>query len=114
MVSHFSDIGFEIRSSDEILELARSLPAGTPVVETAAGAYFRWAPGGGAELWFQRDAELRLVGMNPHFDAQTPTPVRIVDRQPDPEHVLDGGFHVWLDPASARAVNGDGIDEDAG
>jgi hypothetical protein len=48
--SHFSDIGFEIASSDEILRMARSLPAGTPVITTAAGDYVRWAVGGGAEL----------------------------------------------------------------
>jgi hypothetical protein len=99
MASHFSDIGFEIGSTDEILALARALPTGTPRIGTAAGDYLRWSPGGGAELWFQRSPEQQLIGMNPHFDAQTRTRVRLTRREPDPKHPLDGGFHLWLDPA---------------
>ena len=98
MPSHFSDIGFEIASSDEILPLARSLPAGTPVISTSAGDYVRWAAGGGAELWFERNPELALVGMNPHFDTQVTTRARLISRQPDPTYPLDGAFHLWLDP----------------
>jgi hypothetical protein len=111
VASHFSDIGFRIESSEEILPLARSLPADTPVTRTPAGEYFRWSPGGGAELWFQRDSDLRLVGMNPHFDAQTPTRARLTARQPDPDHSLDGGFHLWLDPAGPIS-DGDGSDSE--
>jgi hypothetical protein len=98
MASHFSDIGFEIESTDQILALGRALPASTPRIETEAGDYFRWSPGGGAELWFQRSPDETLIGMNPHFDAQTRTRVRLTGREPDPKHVLDGGFHLWLDP----------------
>ncbi len=98
MASHLSDIGFEFRSSDEILAAARALPLDTPVVSTAAGDYVRWAPGGGAELWFERDANMNMVGMNPHFNAVTPTRTRLTARQPDATYPLDGGFHLWLDP----------------
>jgi len=108
--SHFSDIGFEIASSAEILQYAKSLPAGTPVISTAVGDYVRWAAGGGAELWFERSPEGSLVGMNPHFDTQVRTRARLASRQPDPKYPLDGAFHVWLDPqpigADGDAENG--------
>jgi hypothetical protein len=96
--SHFSDIGFEIASSGEILKYSRTLPAGTPIYSTAAGDYVRWAAGGGAELWFERSPEGALVGMNPHFDTQVQTRARLTSRQPDPTYPLDGAFHLWLDP----------------
>jgi len=96
--SHFSAIGFEIASSAEILQYAKSLPAGTPVISTAVGDYVRWVAGGGAELWFERSPEGSLVGMNPHFDTQVRTRARLASRQPDPKYPLDGAFHVWLDP----------------
>jgi len=98
MASHFSDIGFVVGSSAEILTLARSLPVGTPVITTPAGDYVRWSPGGGAELWFQRTPDLELVGMNPHFDVQTRTRVRLERRVDDPKYQLDGSFHLWLEP----------------
>jgi hypothetical protein len=98
MASHFSDIGFVVASSHEVLAMARSLPVGTPVITTPAGEYVRWSAGGGAELWFQRAPDLTLVGMNPHFDVETRTRVRLVSRVDDPVHKLDGGFHLWLDP----------------
>lgn len=98
MPSHFSDIGFEIASSEEILQYARSLPPGTPVISTPDGDYLRWAAGGGAELWFERGLQGDLVGMNPHFDTQVRTRVRLTGRQPDPAYALDGAFHLWLDP----------------
>lgn len=98
MPSHFSDIGFEIASSVEILQYAKTLPPGTPIISTPAGDYVRWAAGGGAELWFERSPEGALVGMNPHFDTQVRTRVRLTSRQPDPTYPLDGAFHLWLDP----------------
>ena len=107
MASHFTDIGFVITSSEEMLELARSVPAGTPVIATSAGDYVRWSPGGGAELWLQRAPDLQLVGMNPHFDVETRTPVRLTSRVDDPAHPLDGGFHLWLAPEPIDPDDGD-------
>lgn len=107
MASHFSDVGFVIGSSDKVLALARSMPAGTPVTTTPAGDYVRWSPGGGAELWFQRAPDLQLVGMNPHFDVETRTPVRLMARVDDPAHPLDGGFHLWLAPEPIDLDDGD-------
>lgn len=107
MASHFSDIGFVVGSSDEVLALARSMPAGTPVITTPAGDYVRWSPGSGPELWFQRAPDLQLVGMNPHFDVETRTPVRLMSRVDDPAHSLDGGFHLWLAPEPIDPDDGD-------
>lgn len=98
MASHFTDIGFVFTSSEEVVALARSMPPATPAIATSAGDYVRWSPGGGAELWFQRSPDLQLVGMNPHFDVETRTPVRLMERVDDPAHPLDGGFHLWLAP----------------
>ena len=109
MASHFSDIGFVVGTADDLSAFAHALPPDTPAFETAAGHYLRWSPGGGAELWFQV-AERRLIGVNPHFDATTPTRVRLAGREPDPAHPLDGAFHLWLDPLPIDPADGGAMD----
>jgi hypothetical protein len=107
VASHFSDIGFVVASTDDLVAYARALPPDTPADATPFGNYLRWSPGSGAELWFQVDPEHHLVGANPHFDAMTPTRVRLTARETSPTHPLDGGFHLWLDPQPPDPTDGD-------
>jgi hypothetical protein len=107
VASHFSDIGFVVASSDDLVAFARALPPDTHADATPFGHYLRWSPGSGAEFWFQIDLEHHLVGANPHFDAMTPTRVRLTARETSPTHPLDGGFHLWLDPQPIDPADGD-------
>jgi hypothetical protein len=107
MATHFTDIGFVVTSGDDLLALARSIPAGTPVMKVAGGDYVRWEAGGGAELWFQRSPEFALVGANPYFAAETRTRVRLIARANDPKFPLDGGFHLWLAPEPIDPADND-------
>ncbi len=106
-MSHFSDIGFVVRSTDDLTAFARALPPDTPADVTPFGHYLRWSPGAGTEFWFQIDLEHHLVGANPHFDARTPTRVRLTGREHSATHPLDGGFHLWLDPQPVDPADGD-------
>lgn len=118
VASHWSDIGFDIRSVDDIVAHARAasgqLASGQlEMVAVNDGAYLRWSTGDGAEIWFQRDPGGNLVGANPHAAASTRTAVRIMSRTGDPKHSLDGGFDCWLapwpwDPTDADADPGTG------
>jgi hypothetical protein len=107
VASHFTDIGFVVASTDDLVAMTRAFPAGTRVLKTPSGDYLPFVAGGGAEMWFQRSPEGSLVGANPHFDVQTRTPVRLISRLDDPKHALDGGFHLWLDPAPIDPADGD-------
>jgi hypothetical protein len=107
MATHFTDIGFVVGSGDDVLALARSVPAGTPVIKVPGGDYVRWQAGGGAEMWFQRSPEFSLVGANPHFAAETRTRVRLLSRNNDPKYPLDGGFNLWLAPEPIDPADGD-------
>jgi hypothetical protein len=108
MASHLSDIGFQLETDEDYRQLAlRAYDEGEPLA-TAAGAYVRWAPGGGAELWLQVDEGGDLVGLNPHFGGGSSMRVGLTQRfSRTEESPLDGAFHAWANPGGDDPHEGD-------
>ena len=52
----------------------------------------------GAELWAQMDGQQQLIGMNPHYHAQTTLPVTLERHISRPENPLDGAFFASAGP----------------
>lgn len=105
MASHFASLGFPIsdvkgmrRLAGELTPKAQELPAGD-------GAYLRWAPGSGEELWLQVDRRRDFSGMNPHFSGVSRLRLgleqRIKIRGATP---LDGAFEAFVLDEEDEAV----------
>ncbi|HYE14613.1 MAG TPA: hypothetical protein VD968_09255 [Pyrinomonadaceae bacterium] len=94
-----SDIGFLIETEEEYQQLAlRAYEEGLRI-EVAGGAYVRWSPGGGVELWLQLDGEESVTGLSPHFSGSALMRVGLTRRVVrSEEQPLDGGFYAWADP----------------
>ena len=110
MASHFSTIGFEVRSHDELQAVAGEAAQRGRVIDTPEGHYIVYAPGGGAELWVQATPGRELCGCNPHFAGTGRVRVGVTNFIPDPDAErapLDGGLHGWANPPGDSADAGD-------
>ncbi len=106
-MSHFSAVGFPIRSSAEMLAVARRVPASALYAQTDAGSYYRWETGGGSELWLATGPDLSLKSVVPHFTSVVRTRVRLMERVPSPDHEMDGAFRIVVAPARGGQASGD-------
>ena len=99
MASHLSDIGFRAQAAGEWEALVRhAVEHGQRLEVPGAGAYLRWAPGAGAELWVQVDRDDSLVGLNPHFAGDGRLRFGALELRPGKPGTLDGSLHGWADP----------------
>ena len=108
MASHFSAIGFDVTSEEELTSLAERVTDRAEIIEVKAGRYLRWAPGTGEQLWLQLDRQGRLVGVNPHFTGRSSVQVGVrarVSRESDTP--LDGAFHGWANPSGDASDSGE-------
>lgn len=108
MVSHFSSIGFDVTSEEELISLAERVAGWAQIIEVKPGRYLRWAPGTGEQLWLQLDRQGRLVGVHPHFAGKSSVRVRLegkVFREADTP--LDGAFRGWANPQGDTPDTGD-------
>ncbi len=108
MTSHFSSIGIELSSADDMQALVERVADEAEYVEVPGGVYLVWSGGDGPELWLQCDAEDNLVGMSPHFAG--PTRMRLglvapIERPGQTE--LDGALYAWANPPGEDAETGD-------
>jgi hypothetical protein len=97
MPSHYSTLGFDFTSDEDMTEVMEALREGAVAIETVAGTYHRWTSSSGAELWIQTDRQGELVGAHPHFTSALRTPIRLeahVTR--DDQTVLDGAYSGWV------------------
>lgn len=71
------------------------------------GAYVRWAPGAGVELWLQL-RERDVIGLAPHFAGDSVMPVALTQRVRRPEDSsLAGGMHAWANAFGETPESGD-------
>ncbi|MBK8262049.1 MAG: hypothetical protein IPK80_12030 [Nannocystis sp.] len=100
MPSHFSTIGFEIDSVDEMIALAERASTDAEVIAVDGDRrYVVWSAGDGPELWLQLDEEGGLIGMAPHFAGRHRWRIGLIDEVARPNHTeLDGAFYVWRCP----------------
>lgn len=102
LASHLSALGFDVRTPEELVALARRVADRTEEHRVAAGRYLRWQGGGGEELWLQMSAAGALVGMHPHFGGKARVRVGVNHRVGrDGDTALDGAFHGWAEPSDA-------------
>jgi hypothetical protein len=100
MPSHLTDIGFDYNTDEEFRELIDQAYELGELFRVEQGAYFRWSPGEGVEIWGQLDNENNFIGFNPHFDGESVISVGLTDRLERLEtSVLDGAFQGWARPS---------------
>lgn len=99
MPSHFSTIGFEIDSVEQMIAVADQASVDAEVLEVDDGRYLVWSAGDGPELWLQVDDDGGLIGMAPHFAGTHRWRIGVIDEVDRPSHTaLDGSFYAWRCP----------------
>ncbi|MGQ0763380.1 MAG: hypothetical protein ACT4OT_15395 [Acidobacteriota bacterium] len=107
MPSHMSDIGFNVETEKQFQELASRAYEEGQAFEMIDGAYIKWAPGEGIEVWLQVDVNGDIVGINPHFSGISSMRVCLDERIRGSEGSLDGAFHAWANPENETPDTGD-------
>ena len=102
-----SDIGFNVETEEEFQELASRAYEEGKAFEMIDGAYIKWAPGEGIEVWLQVDVNGDIVGINPHFSGSSSMRVCLDERIRGLEGSLDGAFHAWANPENETPDTGD-------
>jgi len=103
MTDHFSVIGFNAGSAEELADLVTRLPeAGGQSQPCGPGFYYRWRSDVGSELWIhmQKEGEqLSIVGVTPFFAGQGRMPVRVMKkRQRAFDNAFEGAVFVEIEP----------------
>ena len=107
MPSHLSSIGFPVETEDDFLRLQTLAADNGQTVAADSGLYVRWQAGAGAEVWVLVDAQNQIVGLNPHFAADSRCRARVEGRlRYANESGLDGAFYAW---ALGEDSEGDGL-----
>jgi hypothetical protein len=111
MTDHFSVIGFNAGSAEELAEMVRTLPdTGAYSQPCAPGYYYRWQSDGGSELWVHlakqssgdhADEKLGIVGVTPFFHGKARMPVRVMKKRQRPsDNAFEGAAFVEIEPGS--------------
>ncbi len=110
--THFSDMGFEVPSMDDYKELIlKAKRSGTPV-RSPRGAYVRWSPGNGIELWvhFTRKKgssdQLVIAGAEPHFVGASRVKFGVLETIMKEKCELDGSLYGYVSPTSGDPESG--------
>jgi len=108
MPSQFSTIGFNVSSGEDLAALASRVAGDAERITTAAGAYLKWAPPSGEQLWLQLTLDGDAMGMNAHFAGKSSMRVAVEAKVGRPSHTpLDGTFLAWANPPAGAATGGD-------
>jgi hypothetical protein len=107
MANHFAAIGFDVWDQDGLDDLANEAIRRSDPIRVPGGDYYRWAPGGGAEVWVQVVGR-EWLGLTPHFVGRTALPTGILARVARPEDTpLEGCLHAWANPRDGGVEEGD-------
>jgi len=113
MTDHFSVIGFQAGSAEELADLLSKLPeTGGQSQPCAPGYYYRWRSDGGSELWIHmmKDREngaaysdlserLTIVGVTPFFNGAGRMTVRVMKKRQRPnDNAFEGAIFVEVEP----------------
>lgn len=75
MANHFTALGFEVRSDDDLAEVVRVAGREGRVTRTRGGRIVEWSLGGaGIVLWVDHHGN---IGVQPHFEGETAMRVRL-------------------------------------
>lgn len=108
MTDHFSVIGFNAGSAEELANLVSKLPeTGGTSQPCAPGYYYRWRADAGPELWIHMAKEpeaaesdrLSIVGVTPYFGGAGRMNVRIMKKRRRPsDNAFEGVVFVEIEP----------------
>lgn len=100
-MSNLSDIGFPVRSEQDVNALIETMTEQELVpIKCSHGFYLKFADDSGAEIYLQGNLEQELVGFNPHFAGESRRKVGITQIIERDSSELDGGFHAWANPSN--------------
>ncbi len=97
-MSNLSDIGFPVKSEQDVNVLITETIKFIESVKCRHGFYLRFADASGAEIYLQGSNEQELIGFNPHFAGSSRRTVGLTQAIERDSSPLDGGFHAWANP----------------
>lgn len=106
-MSNLSDIGFPVRSEQDVNEMIMSVVNHVSEVRCPNGFYLKFSDSSGAEIWLQGNYDQELIGFNPHFSGKSRRKVLLTAAIGRDSSELDGGFHAWANPPDETAEAGD-------
>ncbi|HSW97093.1 MAG TPA: hypothetical protein VLF89_04680 [Candidatus Saccharimonadales bacterium] len=106
MVSHLSDIGFNVKDQSEFMQIAQHTFEKGKRVGAYNGSYIKWQLKSGAELWLQLNDQGEVIGMTPGFLGESSRKVSIIYSATGHEGTLDGSFKAWADPVDENPETG--------
>lgn len=107
MTDHFSVIGFNAGSAEELAKMVSNLPdTGAYSQPCAPGYYYRWKSEAGSELWVhiakERDSageKFSIVGVTPFFAGKGRLPIRVMKKRQRPrDNAFEGAVFVEIEP----------------
>jgi hypothetical protein len=111
--NHFAALGFAVAGEADLARLAEHAAHEGELHPAHGGAYVRWSPGGGIELWLQVmiGAEAHdIVGLTPFFLGESRQLLGLVEAvPPPPEAPLEGGFRAIVNPHEEHLDGGAGL-----
>ncbi len=107
MHSHFSSIGFDVSTAQELQDMLRSVLTSASIHAAKGGRYLHWSSYSGAELWVSVDDRKELLGISPHFRGRSRVRVRIESwEKGSADNPLEGAAYGWADPSSSSPSSG--------
>lgn len=106
-MSNLSDIGFPVRSEQDVNEMIMQVVNHVSEVRCPNGFYLKFSDVSGAEIWLQGNLDQELIGFNPHFSGTSRRKVLLTTAIDRDSSELDGGFHAWANPQNETAESGD-------
>lgn len=98
MLTHLSDIGFQIEEEDDLTNLVDALSRTCKPILVRAGFYKCAQIDERTELWMQFSRQNTWLGLNPHFNGKSHYKLRLTATVFRSDDQLDGAFYAWADP----------------
>ncbi|HQU82092.1 MAG TPA: hypothetical protein PKY59_03155 [Pyrinomonadaceae bacterium] len=106
-MSNLSDIGFPVRSEQDVNDMIMQVVNHVSEVRCPNGFYLKFSDVSGAEIYLQGNFDQELIGFNPHFSGTSRRKVLLTTAIDRDSSELDGGFHAWANPQDETADSGD-------
>ncbi|MFN8672149.1 MAG: hypothetical protein U0457_08750 [Candidatus Sericytochromatia bacterium] len=98
-MSNMSNIGFNIKSQNDITNIAQKVAPISKIIEVNKGAYVAYSDKSGAELWLQVNNDHDFIGFNPHFKGKSKFNVSLIEGVERKSSDLDFAFYCWASPS---------------
>lgn len=106
-MSNLSDIGFPVRSEQDVNDMILLVVNHVSEVRCPNGFYLKFSDSSGAEIWLQGNYEQELIGFNPHFSGKSRRKISLTEAIERDSSELDGGFHAWANPSDKNPESGE-------